>query len=94
MQEKSYISNTELKYASISHALQIISSLKISLTFVFIVPKHIVLGFFFPGASSCVPYVASFSGVSIFDCPFGILYLLFTLTRKITLTDPKGRVTY
>jgi hypothetical protein len=22
---------------------------------------------------SCVPYVASFSGLSIFDCPFGIL---------------------
>ena len=26
--------------------------------------------FFF---SSCVPYIASFSGLSIFDCPFGIL---------------------
>ena len=24
-------------------------------------------------SSSCVPYVASFSGLSIFDCPFGIL---------------------
>ena len=22
---------------------------------------------------SCVPYVASFSGLSIFDCPFGII---------------------
>jgi hypothetical protein len=22
---------------------------------------------------SCVPYVAGFSGLSIFDCPFGIL---------------------
>jgi len=24
-------------------------------------------------SSSCVPYVASFSGFSIFDCPVGIL---------------------
>ena len=23
--------------------------------------------------SSCIPYVSSFSGLSIFDCPFGIL---------------------
>jgi hypothetical protein len=27
--------------------------------------------------SSCVPNVASFSGVSFFDCPFGILQRLF-----------------
>jgi hypothetical protein len=24
-------------------------------------------------SSSCVPYVASFSGLSMFDCPFSIL---------------------
>ena len=28
---------------------------------------------------SCVTYVASFSGLSIFDCPFGILKRLFIL---------------
>ena len=28
---------------------------------------------------SCIPYVASFSGLSIFDCPFGILWRLFVL---------------
>jgi hypothetical protein len=28
---------------------------------------------------SCVPYVTSFFGLSIFDCPFGILYRLFIL---------------
>jgi hypothetical protein len=28
---------------------------------------------------SSVPYVASFSGLSIFDCPFGILWRLFVL---------------
>ena len=28
---------------------------------------------------SCVPYVASFSGLSICDCPFGILWRLFVL---------------
>jgi hypothetical protein len=27
---------------------------------------------------SCVPNVASFSVLSIIDCPFGILYRLFT----------------
>jgi hypothetical protein len=35
-------------------------------------PTHIVLCFCC-FSSSCVPYVASFSGLSIFDCPFGIL---------------------
>ena len=29
--------------------------------------------FLFCFSSSCVPYVASFSGLSFFDCPFGIL---------------------
>ena len=28
-------------------------------------------------SSSCVPFVASFSALYIFDCPFGILYRLF-----------------
>jgi hypothetical protein len=28
---------------------------------------------------SCVPYVVSFSGLYIFDCPFGILWRLFVL---------------
>jgi hypothetical protein len=28
-------------------------------------------------SSSCVPYVASFSGLSIFDYPFGILWRLY-----------------
>jgi len=36
----------------------------------------IVLLFCF--SSSCVPYVASFFGLSIFDCPFGILWRLFS----------------
>jgi hypothetical protein len=30
---------------------------------------------------SCVPYVASFSGLSISDCSFGILYCLLSLTN-------------
>ena len=36
-------------------------------------PTHIVLCFLFCFSSSCVPYVGSFSGLSIRDCPFGIL---------------------
>jgi hypothetical protein len=35
------------------------------------------LTFFYP--VSCVPYVASFSGLYIFDCPFGVLKHLFIL---------------
>jgi hypothetical protein len=31
-------------------------------------------------SSYCVPYVASFSRFSIFDCPFGILQRLFTVS--------------
>ena len=36
-------------------------------------PTHIVLCFLFCLSSSCVLYVASFSGFSFLDCPFGIL---------------------
>ena len=32
-------------------------------------------------SSSCVPYVASFSGLSFFDCPFGFLLRLFKHNR-------------
>ena len=28
-------------------------------------------------SASCVPYVAGFSGLSIFECPFGILFCVF-----------------
>jgi len=35
--------------------------------------KHILCGVFVLFSSSCVPYVASVSGLSIFECPFGIL---------------------
>ena len=39
--------------------------------------------FLFCFSSSCVPYVASFSGLSIFDCPFGILLrLLFHFSKQ------------
>ena len=31
-------------------------------------------------ASSCVPFVASFSGLSFFGCPFGIFYVYSLLT--------------
>ena len=34
---------------------------------------------------SCVPYVASFSGLYIFGCPFGILWLLFVLCLVYTM---------
>jgi len=42
-------------------------------------PTHIVLCFCFVCIVSCVPYVASFSGMSILDCSFGILLRLFCL---------------
>ena len=43
---------------------------------------HVVFLFCFP--SSRVPYVASFSGLSFFDCPFSILQRLF---RVFSLTN-------
>ena len=35
--------------------------------------QHILCCVFVLFLSSCVPYVASFFGLSIFDCPFDIL---------------------
>jgi hypothetical protein len=37
-------------------------------------------------SSSCVPYVVSFSRLSIFDCPFSILLHLFRLKMSSTTT--------
>jgi hypothetical protein len=47
--------------------------------------QHIMLWLCF--SSSCVPYIASYSGLSLFDCPFGILYT-FSLNacRGISIT--------
>ena len=42
--------------------------------------------FLFCFSSSCVPYVLSFAGVFIFDCPFGILYRLFK--RQLYIDNP------
>ena len=47
------------------------SMLPVSLDFPFWLPLRYSLTFICP--VSCVPYVASFSGFSFFDCPFGIL---------------------
>ena len=33
----------------------------------------------FRSTSSCVPYVASFSGLSFFDCPFGIIIIIIII---------------
>jgi len=41
-------------------------------------PTHIMLWFFFR-LESCVPNVASFSGLSILYCPFGVLCRLFRM---------------
>ena len=44
------------------------------------------LGFLF--SSSCVPYVDSFSRLSIFDCPFGDLQRLFILNSGLSKLSP------
>jgi len=41
--------------------------------FVYIGVEHILCCVLFCFSSSCVHYVAKFSGLSIFNCPFGIL---------------------
>jgi hypothetical protein len=40
-------------------------------------------------SSSCIPYVASFSGMSISDCSFGFLERLFTHTKMCLFTWTK-----
>jgi hypothetical protein len=49
-----------------------------------VVPNTYCFVFFLWFSSSCVPYilyVASFSGLSIFACPFRVLYSLFNLYK-------------
>jgi hypothetical protein len=45
------------------------------------VQKHIVVWFCF--SSSCVSHVASFSELSVFECPFGVLYRLYKFTNHM-----------
>jgi hypothetical protein len=40
-------------------------------------------------SSSCVPYVASFSRLLIFDCPFDIVLRLFSIALRKTKMDNK-----
>ena len=44
-------------------------------------------------SSYCVPYVASFSGLSMFDCPFGIILRLFNQYCPI-VTSTKWTLQY
>ena len=39
----------------------------------YVVPNTYCVVFLFCLSSSCVPYASGFSGLSNFDCPFGIL---------------------
>ena len=51
----------------------LMSYLRYLCLFAFSGVQYIVLCFCFVFLHSCVPYVASFSGLSNFDCPFGVL---------------------
>jgi hypothetical protein len=51
----------------------IVSSLRYLYLFAHGGIQYICVVFLFCLSSSCVPYVASFSGLSFFDCPFGFL---------------------
>ena len=42
--------------------------------------------FLFCLSSSCVPYIASFSGLSIFDYPFGIRHDIAEILLKVALS--------
>jgi hypothetical protein len=52
--------------------------------------------FLFCFSSSCLPYVDSFSGLSFFDCPFGIPQRLlnntFSPTQNQMLRKGKGQI--
>jgi hypothetical protein len=41
--------------------------------------QTIVVDYILYDVTVCVPYVASFSGLSIFDCPFGMIKRLLIL---------------
>ena len=49
------------------------SDLRYLCLFAHIGVKHILSCFLFCLSLSCLPYVVGFSGLSILDCPFGIL---------------------
>ena len=52
---------------------------------VFLRPVYPMLSVSLCFSSSCVPYVASFSGLSYFGCPFSILWCLFTFDEMIMI---------
>jgi len=51
-------------------------------------PSHIVLCILIWLSSSCVPNVASFSGLSILVCPFGFRYSL-SIQTQTTQKEPR-----
>jgi len=53
--------------------------------------QHIMCCVVFCFSSTCVPYVASSFGLSIFDNPFGSLYSLFNRTNIIQMTSSVSR---
>ena len=44
--------------------------------------QYILRCILFSLSSSCLPYVSSFSGLSIFDCRFGILWNVYLITER------------
>jgi hypothetical protein len=71
-----------LKWCSARLYLQLFVGALINVIYVCLcIVMSIVLCFLFCLSSFCVPYVASFSGLSIFDCPFGILQHLSEIVK-------------
>ena len=62
-----------LSHTLFCHCFVLISYLRLCVCKCIVVSNTYCVVFLFCLFSSCVPYAASFSGLSIFDCPFGIL---------------------
>ena len=63
---------------------QRMSSLRDVCLFAYSSVQQILVLFLFCFSTSCVPYVANISGLSFFDCPFGILYRFLNCLNYLT----------
>jgi hypothetical protein len=85
-----------LEQCSVIHNLQMFLGgpmfyLRYLSLFVYSGVQHILCSVLFSFSSPCVPYIASFSVLYLFDCPFGNLWRIFNIftshiDEKISLT--------
>ena len=80
-----------LSHTLFCHCFVLISYLRLCVCKCIVVSNTYCVVFLFCLFSSCVPYAASFSGLSIFDCPFGILWRIVVHTCDISIHATEGQ---